>query len=154
MLESGEESKTISADGVIHVFNLSSLRTDLMSNLDKLKGNSFLVFCKVFRDDTDYGLLMESIASLLYFIGFKQRKIEAVILLVTAHLVNDNLEECLLLLREYATLTQIPLLKRLLIQMADEVRVYMGASSAEEKKSRIKELTTAYMKIWYYFKTL
>jgi hypothetical protein len=153
MLQTGENNTTVSIDGVKHEFNLPFLKNDLMSNLNQLEGgDDFRVFCKIYHDNTDNGLLMESISSMIYFVATQLRKIDGINLLITMHLVNDNLEECLLYLMKTANQSKIPLLKRLLKQMAEEVSKYMKTSSDEERKACVKDLTKAYIRLWYYNK--
>lgn len=82
------------------------------------------------------------------------RKIDATSLLVTLCLVNDNLEECLLLLLRTAYQSKIPLLTLVFKEIAENLRNYMKVRSHEEKEASAKELVKAYLKLWYYTKNM
>lgn len=152
LLDSSQDRITISIDDDAREFNAPSLRkalTDKLENkLEKFKGDDFQIFCNIYHDDTKYDLLMKSLCSIISFMA--TRKIDAINLLVTLCLVNDNLEECLLLLLKTAHQSKIPLLRQIFKETAEKLGNYMKARSNEETETSAKELGKAYLKLWYY----
>jgi hypothetical protein len=150
MLENCVQKITIPVYDNLREFTLVGLRKHLINELDKLKTVSCQIYAQIYDDNTDNGLFMQAISSMLYIVATKLSRVDAFNLLITIHLVNDNLEESLLLLLERASQSRMPLLKRLNKEMAEMISKYMQANSVE-KEVYTEGLAKAFLRLWYWY---